>query len=87
MEDYDKDLAISLSYMVLTGKSTVEELAKFYDPIILEYNPFLELKIMDGDIYDILTEYFEEREEYEKCRELQGIKKVLSLVDPSDILT
>jgi hypothetical protein len=42
---------------------------------------------MDGDIYDILTEYFEEREEYEKCRELQGIKKVLSLVDPSDILT
>jgi hypothetical protein len=40
MEDYDKDLAISLSYMVLTGKSTVEELAEFYDPIILEYNPF-----------------------------------------------
>jgi len=45
------------------------------------------MKLMDGDIYDVLTEYFEEREEYEKCRELQGLKRVLLSVDVSEIST
>jgi len=87
MEDYDEDLAMHLSYMVLTGKSTLEELGEFYDQIILAYNPFGSMKLMDGDIYDVLTEYFEEREEYEKCRELQGLKRVLLSVDVSEIST
>lgn len=85
MEDYDEDLAMHLSYMVLTGKSTLEELGEFYDHIILVYNPFGNMKLMEGDIYDILTEYFEGREEYEKCRELQGLKQVLLSVDISEI--
>ena len=53
----DRELMID-SYNVITGISTFEELLETKDELAIVFNPYKPIKVMDGDAYDLLIDYF-----------------------------
>ena len=68
--------AFDNSYLVLTNKTTVEELlektSKFGMKAVTMLYPGEE---PDEDLYDDIIYYYEDLEEYERCAELLKVKK------------
>ena len=62
------------SYDVITGDKTIDELVESSD------SPYFLWNVISGDIaiidvLDCMIDYFEDREEYEKCSKLLKLKK------------
>lgn len=74
MDDYEiLDIAMRNSYEVIVNEMDVEEII-IKDFGYLVHNPNLPLKLEE---VEIMLEYFESIEEYEKCIEL---KKIISWI-------
>tara|TARA_R100000231_G_C5209366_1_gene130007 strand:- start:27 stop:260 length:234 start_codon:yes stop_codon:yes gene_type:complete len=64
------------SYYVLTNKIGYESLLEKGENVALIFNPTKPVIAMDNDVYDVLIEYFESTEEYEKCQDLLNCKSL-----------
>tara|TARA_R110002051_G_scaffold325176_1_gene426165 strand:- start:1423 stop:1665 length:243 start_codon:yes stop_codon:yes gene_type:complete len=62
--------AMHYAYLIVTGKATFEELVDSKDEIMLPYNILEEEDVN----FELLIEYFEGEEEYEKCAILMKMK-------------
>jgi len=80
LEDLDMyDKAMTNAYFIITKRKTLDDLLTDLElggvqEVALPFDPHLE----DGrsaDIIDMLVEYFEGNEDYEKCAELTNLKK------------
>jgi len=76
----DRELMID-SYNVITGISTFEELLETKDELAIVFNPYKPIKVMDGDAYDLLIDYFITTEEYEKCEVLLHSKEINKIIN------
>ncbi len=62
--------AMNYAYLIVTKKATFEDLVDGGEEVMLPYNILEEEDVN----FEILIEYFEEEEEYEKCADLMKIK-------------
>tara|TARA_R110000824_G_scaffold140346_1_gene306196 strand:- start:555 stop:827 length:273 start_codon:yes stop_codon:yes gene_type:complete len=71
------DIIMSNTYGVLTSRCTVEDILEMYtgEDAMFYGNPF---KMTLEDVDEVIN-YFENTEEYEKCKELVDFKNVLGL--------
>ena len=82
IEDIGKyEQSMENAYLIITKKKTLEEIYDNLD-IDIDIDFYLPFNPVEGDGRDIATielllEYFEETEEYEKCSELVKIKECL----------
>tara|TARA_R100000406_G_scaffold41247_1_gene27567 strand:- start:519 stop:758 length:240 start_codon:yes stop_codon:yes gene_type:complete len=77
-EKYDHEIlaeAMNYAYLIVTGKASFEDLVDKEDEIMLPYNILAEEDVN----FEILIEYFEGEEEYEKCAELLNIKESVNV--------
>ena len=73
-EKFDTEIlseAMNYAYLIVTGQVTFEDLVDKEGEVMLPYN-ILEKEDVN---LDLLIEYFEEEEEYEKCAKLIKMKK------------
>ena len=63
--------AMNYAYLIVTGQATFDDLIDTEDEVMLPYNI---LAKEDVNI-DIMIEYYEEHEEYEKCSKLLELKE------------
>jgi hypothetical protein len=73
-EKYDHEIlaeAMNYAYLIVTKKATFEDLVDKEDEVMLPYNILEEEDVN----FEMLIQYFEEEEEYEKCADLMKIKK------------
>jgi len=73
MHRYDPEIlseAFDNAYLIVTGKSTFDEILDNKDEVML---PFNMLENEECDV-DILIQYYEEEEEYERCAELMKFR-------------
>lgn len=71
---FDEHMCMLNSYQILTGKKTHEDMLDNDKNVYLVFNPSMPLVAMDDDVYDLVRLYFEAREDYEKCAEIQWAK-------------
>jgi len=64
------------SYWLITGRKSFEEILETEDELAVIFNPYKPIKVMEGDAYDCLIEYYISTEEYEKCEELKQMKEL-----------
>ena len=76
MKFFDEHTCMLHSYYVLTYKVPYETLLEKGSSVALIFNPTKPVIAMDDDVYDVLIEYFEGEEDYEKCQELLDCKKI-----------
>lgn len=76
-EDYELiDEGMYNSYLVITGKSTFDDLLdKDSKGIAILFNPDVDVDSWDNEIIDNIIDYYTESEDYEKCQELLEVKK------------
>ena len=77
-EKYDHEIlaeAMNYAYLIVTKKATFEDLVDKEDEVLLPYN-ILEKEDVN---FEMLIQYFEEEEEYEKCAELLKIKESVNV--------
>jgi len=73
---FDEHTCMLHSYYVLTNKIGYESLLEKGENVALIFNPTKPVIAMDNDVYDVLIEYFESTEEYEKCQDLLNCKSL-----------
>lgn len=71
------------SYYLITGRKSFEEVLEDEQELAVIFNPYQPIKVMDGDAYDCLIEYYISTEEYEKCDELLQMKELNHLINLS----
>ena len=71
---FDEHMCMINSYQILTGKKTYKDMLNDGSDLFLVFNPSIPLVVMDDDVYDLVRLYFEAREDYEKCAEIQWAK-------------
>ena len=64
------------SYLLITGRKTFEEILETEEELAVIFNPYQPIKVMEGDAYDCLIDYYISTEEYEKCHELLQMKEL-----------
>tara|TARA_R100000152_G_C6736575_1_gene160708 strand:- start:361 stop:618 length:258 start_codon:yes stop_codon:yes gene_type:complete len=72
-EKYDTEIlseAFDNAYLIITGKCTFDEILDNKDEVML---PFNMLEDEECDV-DVLIQYYEEEEEYERCAELMKFR-------------
>ncbi len=75
MNYFDEHTCMINSYKLLTGKASYDELLDDdANPPAFIFNPTKPVVSMEDDVYDVLIEYFEYDEDYEKCAELKEHK-------------
>jgi len=74
-EDSERKL-MECSYWLITGRKSFEEILETEDELAVIFNPYKPIKVMEGDAYDCLIEYYISTEEYEKCEELKQMKEL-----------
>ena len=70
------EIGINNSYLIMTGKLTVEELIEYKSDSIIFFTSPENYTIED---IDEMIKYFENTEEYEKCNELSHCRNILDL--------
>jgi hypothetical protein len=75
LQTYDDGM--SVGYSLITGENKFEEIALYLDDVILPFDP----TDPHIDIEDInhMINYFEEKEQYEKCIVLKNFKSTTNL--------
>tara|TARA_R110002167_G_scaffold126382_1_gene307093 strand:+ start:2372 stop:2608 length:237 start_codon:yes stop_codon:yes gene_type:complete len=74
MKEFNEDQCMRHTYNLLLGKKTLEELIEETAELTLMFNPERKQVPMEGDVYDVLIEYFTYTEEYKKCAKLLKAK-------------
>tara|TARA_R100001244_G_scaffold47409_1_gene42133 strand:- start:644 stop:904 length:261 start_codon:yes stop_codon:yes gene_type:complete len=69
------------SYYLITGRKSFEEVLEDEQDLAVIFNPYQPIKVMEGDAYDCLIEYYISTEEYEKCDELIQMKEINQLIN------
>ena len=72
------------SYLLITGRKSFEEILEDEADLAVIFNPYQPIKVMEGDAYDCLIEYYISTEEYEKCDELMQMKELNQLINQYD---
>ena len=73
------------SYLLITGRKSFEEILEDEaEDLAVIFNPNKPIKVMEGDAYDCLIEYYISTEEYEKCDELMQMKELNQLINQYD---
>jgi glycosyltransferase A (GT-A) superfamily protein (DUF2064 family) len=78
LEDLDLyDRAMNNAYYIITGKKTLDDLLKELgngtaDDIALPFDPLRE-NGRSVDIVEMLIDYYEQQEDYERCAELTNV--------------
>jgi len=75
LETYD--IGMDVGYSLLIGKHSFDEVAIFLDNVILPFDPTDEY--IDIDDINHMINYFEEKEEFEKCAVLKNFKSTINL--------
>ena len=70
---FDEHLCMLQSYRILTGKDSSTLLEEF-EQVELVFDPTRAVIVMEDDVYDLVMYYFEAKEDYEKCAEIQWAK-------------
>jgi len=71
---FDEHLCMLQSYRILTGKDSFSTLLEEFDKVELVFDPTRAVVVMEDDVYDLVMYYFEAKEDYEKCAEIQWAK-------------
>jgi|TARA_B110000977_G_scaffold182658_1_gene244514 hypothetical protein len=71
---FDEHLCMLQSYRILTGKDSFDTLLEEFEQVELVFDPTRKVIVMEDDIYDLVRYYFEAREDYKKCAEIQWAK-------------
>tara|TARA_R100001224_G_scaffold89430_1_gene58525 strand:- start:253 stop:504 length:252 start_codon:yes stop_codon:yes gene_type:complete len=80
-EDVDERKLMEQSYQLITGRKSFEEILETEDGLAVIFNPYKPIKVMEGDAYDCLIDYYVKTEEYEKCDELKQMKELNKLIN------
>jgi len=72
------------SYYLITGRKSFEEVLEEDQDLAIIFNPYQPIKVMEGDAYDCLIEYYISTEEYEKCEELKQMKELNQFIHQFD---
>jgi|TARA_R110002020_G_scaffold164988_3_gene352197 hypothetical protein len=80
IEDFDEYTCMYNSYLVLTGRASYTEILEKDEGAAFIFNPTKHYVPLQDDAYDILTEYFEEIEQYEICEELRKAKSLAAVL-------
>jgi len=83
---FDEHTCMLHSYYVLTNKVPYESLLEKGSNVALIFNPTKPVVSMDNDVYDVLIEYFEDIEDYEKCQDLLECKKINTYFKKSELV-
>ena len=75
LQTYDDGMCVG--YGLLIGQHTIEEVAFFLDSLILPFDPTQEY--IEVEDIDHMINYFEDKEEYEKCAVLKNFKSTINL--------
>ena len=86
MKVFDEHKCMLDSYYVLTNKVGYESLLEKGENVALIFNPTKPVVYMDQDVYDVLIEYFESVEDYEKCQDLLNCKKLNKTFKKSELV-
>lgn len=88
MKVFDEHKCMIHSYYVITNQVSYQQLVKCDENFTLIFNPTRKIIPMKNDVYDVLIEYFENEEDYEKCSILLSCKNLAiknnELVEPLD---
>jgi len=71
---FDEHLCMLQSYRILTGKDSFSTLLEEFEQVELVFDPTRAVVVMEDDVYDLVMYYFEAKEDYEKCAEIQWAK-------------
>jgi hypothetical protein len=71
---FDEHLCMLQSYRILTGKDSFSTLLEEFEQVELVFDPTRAVVVMEDDVYDLVMYYFESKEDYEKCAEIQWAK-------------
>jgi len=71
---FDEHLCMLQSYRILTGKDSFSTLLEEFEQVELVFDPTRAVIVMEDDVYDLVMYYFEAKEDYEKCAEIQWAK-------------
>ena len=71
---FDEHLCMLQSYRILTGKDSFSTLLEEFEQVELVFDPTRAVIVMEDDVYDLVMYYFESKEDYEKCAEIQWAK-------------
>tara|TARA_R100001463_G_scaffold23041_1_gene55163 strand:- start:389 stop:640 length:252 start_codon:yes stop_codon:yes gene_type:complete len=77
----DERKLMEQSYLLITGRKSFEEILETEDELAVIFNPYKPIKVMEGDAYDCLIDYYITTEEYEKCDELRQVKELNKLIN------
>lgn len=73
---FDEDKCMNNSYLLITGKKTVDDFLDQEGDLYFLHNPNELTFFCNDDVYDQLIEYFIYTEEYEKCAEILELKNM-----------
>jgi|TARA_R110000850_G_scaffold74519_2_gene163111 hypothetical protein len=71
---FDEHLCMLQSYRILTGKDSFNTLLEEFEQVELVFDPTRAVIVMEDDVYDLVMYYFEAKEDYKKCAEIQWAK-------------
>ena len=81
IEDFDEYTCMYNSYLVLCGIKTYSEILEYDDGAAFIFNPTQLYVPLEDDAYDILIDYFSQREEYEKCGNLKKAEDLAAIIE------
>jgi|TARA_R110000744_G_scaffold12332_3_gene36710 hypothetical protein len=77
---FDEDKCMNNSYLLITGKKTVEDFLDYEGDLYFIHNPDELTLTADDEIFDQLIDYFIYTEEYEKCGEILELKELSKIM-------
>ena len=72
--NFDEDICFNNTYLLITGKKTLEDFLDTGDDLWFLHNPKDEPLRHNDPIYEELLNYFIDEEEYEKCQEIVNLR-------------
>jgi hypothetical protein len=75
LENYT--VGMRVGYNILMGKQNLDDIVFYLDEIILPFDPVAD--IIEIEDVDHMISYFEEQEDYEKCKVLMQLKNHLQI--------
>jgi hypothetical protein len=75
LENYT--VGMKVGYNILMGKQNLDDIVFYLDEIILPFDPVAD--IIEIEDVDHMISYFEEQEDYEKCKVLMQLKNHLQI--------
>tara|TARA_R110000803_G_scaffold58739_1_gene116942 strand:+ start:209 stop:466 length:258 start_codon:yes stop_codon:yes gene_type:complete len=78
--NFDEDICFNNTYLLITGKKTIEEFLDSDADLWFLHNPEDQPLRHNNPIYEELLSYFIYTEEYEKCQEILNLQTKLKQI-------